>query len=164
MSLAPKLLTLVIVQDGSRILLGKKKRGFGEGYFNGFGGKVEPGEKVSQAALRELKEEAGISAKDLELRGVLTFNFDDKPQPWEVHVFRVSHWSGQPAESDEMIPQWFHSSSIPYEQMWADDPYWYPLFLEGKRFTGTFDFRDTHSLVSHSLREAGEAELLARSD
>jgi len=30
----------VLVQDGARLLLGKKKRGFGEGYFNGFGGKV----------------------------------------------------------------------------------------------------------------------------
>ena len=40
-----KLLTLVIpVDDDKRVLLGLKKRGFGEGYYNGFGGKVEPGE------------------------------------------------------------------------------------------------------------------------
>lgn len=31
---------LVLVTDGNRVLLGKKKRGFGEGYFNGFGGKA----------------------------------------------------------------------------------------------------------------------------
>lgn len=35
-----KLLTLVLVRQQNRILLGKKKRGFGEGYHNGFGGKV----------------------------------------------------------------------------------------------------------------------------
>ena len=39
----PKLLTLVIVRDADRVLLGRKKRGFGEGYLNGFGGKVEVG-------------------------------------------------------------------------------------------------------------------------
>ena len=41
-----KLLTLVIPvdDDKKRVLLGLKKRGFGEGYYNGFGGKVEPGE------------------------------------------------------------------------------------------------------------------------
>ena len=39
-----KLLTLVVVIErgpgGVRVLLGRKKRGFGEGYWNGFGGKV----------------------------------------------------------------------------------------------------------------------------
>ena len=43
-----KLLTLVIPVDDDktrkRVLLGLKKRGFGEGYYNGFGGKVERGE------------------------------------------------------------------------------------------------------------------------
>lgn len=31
---------LAIVRQGPRLLLGRKKRGFGEGYVNGFGGKV----------------------------------------------------------------------------------------------------------------------------
>ena len=31
---------LVLITSGQRVLLGKKKRGFGQGYFNGFGGKV----------------------------------------------------------------------------------------------------------------------------
>lgn len=31
---------LVLITNGQRVLLGKKKRGFGHGYFNGFGGKV----------------------------------------------------------------------------------------------------------------------------
>jgi len=59
-----KLLTLVLVQDGalpkSRILLGMKKRGFGEGNYNGFGGKVEKGESVREGAIRELEEECCI--------------------------------------------------------------------------------------------------------
>jgi hypothetical protein len=37
------------------VLLGRKKRGFGEGYVNGFGGKVEPGETVEAAAAREVR-------------------------------------------------------------------------------------------------------------
>ena len=61
---AVKLLTLVVVRDrgGRRVLLGKKLRGFGAGYFNGFGGKVEAGETVVEAAHRELQEEAGVTA------------------------------------------------------------------------------------------------------
>ncbi|CAN0505072.1 unnamed protein product, partial [Ectocarpus sp. 12 AP-2014] len=36
--------------DSKEILLGMKKRGFGEGKWNGFGGKVESGESVEEAA------------------------------------------------------------------------------------------------------------------
>lgn len=60
-----KVLTLVFVrrpaaQDAAgaagSVLLGWKKRGFGAFRYNGFGGKVEPGETVAAAAARELLE------------------------------------------------------------------------------------------------------------
>lgn len=50
--MAPKRLTLVLLEKGSEILLGLKKRGFGKGLWNGFGGKVEPGEEIVDAATR----------------------------------------------------------------------------------------------------------------
>ena len=42
------------------VLLGMKKRGFGVGKWNGFGGKVENGETVFDGAMRELQEECSI--------------------------------------------------------------------------------------------------------
>ena len=47
-----KLLTLVLVVQPGRVLLGMKKRGFGEGKWNGFGGKVQSGETIEEAARR----------------------------------------------------------------------------------------------------------------
>jgi 8-oxo-dGTP diphosphatase/2-hydroxy-dATP diphosphatase len=47
-----KIFTLVLVLKKCGILLGLKKRGFGEGKWNGFGGKIESGESVIQAAIR----------------------------------------------------------------------------------------------------------------
>lgn len=47
-----KLLTLVLVVQPGRVLLGMKKRGFGAGKWNGFGGKVQTGESIEQAARR----------------------------------------------------------------------------------------------------------------
>lgn len=47
-----KLLTLVMVTRPNQVLLGMKKRGFGEGKWNGFGGKVEKGETIFEAAQR----------------------------------------------------------------------------------------------------------------
>lgn len=56
-----KPLTLLLLKDvaENKVLLGYKKRGFGEGKWNGFGGKLEPGETVAEAALREMKEVSG---------------------------------------------------------------------------------------------------------
>jgi hypothetical protein len=34
----------------------------------------------------QLEEEAGVVAVSMEKRGILTFHFDDNPQPWEVRT------------------------------------------------------------------------------
>ncbi len=52
MGVPNKLLTLVFARQPGKILLGMKKRGFGEGRWNGFGGKVEKGETIEQGARR----------------------------------------------------------------------------------------------------------------
>ena len=47
-----KILTLAFVRRQRDILLGYKKRGFGAGKWNGFGGKVEIAETIEDAAKR----------------------------------------------------------------------------------------------------------------
>jgi len=134
----------VIVDKHGQVLLGEKKRGFGSGYFNGFGGKVEAGEAVVEGAARELKEEACIEPISMTLVGILTFIC--------TRVFRVPDFSGTPTETEEMRPVWFKHDEVPFDQMWADDEHWYPHFLSGKMFAGIFTFINTTKLVWHTLR------------
>ncbi|XP_070218912.1 oxidized purine nucleoside triphosphate hydrolase isoform X1 [Bos mutus] len=49
---ASRLYTLVLVLQPQRVLLGMKKRGFGAGRWNGFGGKVHEGETIEDGAKR----------------------------------------------------------------------------------------------------------------
>lgn len=49
---ASRLYTLVLVLQPQRVLLGMKKRGFGAGRWNGFGGKVQEGETIEDGAKR----------------------------------------------------------------------------------------------------------------
>jgi 8-oxo-dGTP diphosphatase / 2-hydroxy-dATP diphosphatase len=129
-----------------------KKRGFGMGKWNGFGGKVDEGETIEEAAKRELFEEAGITAGNLEKLGVLDFSWKGKEDDvLQVHIFKVKEFSGEPQEGEEMKPQWFDVDKIPFEKMWADDVYWFPLFLEGKEFKGRFMFDQRNNIVGHEL-------------
>lgn len=150
-----KVTTLVVVYDNEKILLGLKKRGFGAGRWNGFGGKVDVGESIEQAAHRELQEEIGIAANQLELRGQIIFTFEDGHEPVEVNIFTTESFSGEPAESEEMKPQWYLHSEIPYDEMWPDDLFWLPLVLAGKNVSGSvhFDSPGSQVILQNSIQE-----------
>lgn len=45
--------------------------------------------------------------------------------------------------------------------MWADDQYWVPLFLEGKRFQALFEFDDESTILRYDLRAMAPGEELA---
>lgn len=128
-----------------------KKRGFGKGKWNGFGGKVKDEEKIGEAAERELREEIGIDASEMEKVGVISFEFTNSDEMPEVHFFRVEKWSGEPRETEEMKPRWFDIKNIPYDLMWPDDKFWLPLFLEGKKFRGKFLFGDYNKIIEHKI-------------
>jgi 8-oxo-dGTP diphosphatase / 2-hydroxy-dATP diphosphatase len=141
--LPPKLLTLVFVLGRRRVLLGMKKRGFGAGNWNGFGGKKEPGESLRCCARRELMEESGLTAPEeaFRERGFLSFLMEsDGMQDVSGAVSKVLHvfvysvaeesCTGEPTESEEMRPQWYAIGDVPYENMWLDDKVWLPHLLE----------------------------------
>ncbi|MDP3957694.1 MAG: 8-oxo-dGTP diphosphatase [bacterium] len=136
-----KVSTLCLALRDGRILLGMKKRGFGAGWWNGFGGKIQAGETIENAAKRETREECGIVIRSMEKVGIHEFRFESKLEEiLEVHLFRVDVFDGEPTETEEMRPEWFAFSDIPYATMWPDDRYWMPLFLAGKKFRTKFFF------------------------
>lgn len=47
-----KAFSLVFIRKSTEILLGLKKRGFRKDKWNGFGGKIEPGESILHGAMR----------------------------------------------------------------------------------------------------------------
>ena len=133
-----------------------KKRGFGAGRWNGFGGKVHDGESIEEAARRELKEEAGITVGKMKPAGILEFEFErNKGEILRVHIFKGGEVAGRPRESEEMSPKWFFIDEIPFREMWPDDRYWFPLFLKNRKFRGKFLFGDGDSIVDYMLEEVG---------
>ena len=121
-----------------------KKRGFGEGKWNGVGGKVNADETIELAALRELKEEIGVESKEehLESMGILKFRSENSKFNWDCHVYFLKSWQGEPTESEEMRPQWYSFDQIPFGSMWVDDKYWLPLVIGGDKINADFFFNN----------------------
>lgn len=145
-----KYTTLCILEKDHEICLATKKRGFGVGRINGVGGKVQEGESIEQATIRETFEEIGvvIDPKHLEKVAIHHFSFINKPE-WdqETHVYFVSTWEGEPTESEEMKPQWFSKNEIPFDKMWGDDIHWLPKVLQGEKVRGHFSFDESQKLL-----------------
>ena len=139
---------LTYVTDGDRILMIMKKTGLGSGYINAPGGHIELEETKTEAAIRETKEETGLTVSDLEERGILRFQFKDGLRMLG-YVFFTSSWEGELIdECEETKPFWTDISTLDYDAMWEDDRLWLPMALEGKKFSGYFIFDDKTMLDS----------------
>jgi 8-oxo-dGTP diphosphatase len=141
--------TLLFIIEPPRILLIEKKRGLGAGKVNAPGGRIEPGERPIDAAVRELREEVGVGAQGVVHRGDLSFHFLDG-YLLHCHVFRADVCIGEPIETDEAKPLWAPLDALPFERMWADDALWLPRLIAGESFTGRFIF-DGERMVDHEL-------------
>ncbi len=140
-----KILTLALLMRDGKIVLAKKKRGFGMNLWNGYGGKLQEGETSEAAAVREIQEESGLTIQESQLKeiGAIDFYFEDKEE-WNQHVvvYRVEHFEGEPKETEEMSPKWFSKSEIPYTEMWPGDDSWFPYAVEGIPFEGEVRFTE----------------------
>ena len=128
-----------------------KKVRFGAGKWNGYGGKVDPGESNEEAAARELFEESGIAtdANALEKIADIQFFFSDKPV-FQCHAYIARSWDGEPVETEEMRPEWFELTSMPLQSMWVSDALWLEKAFAGEYVQGVVYFNDDGSEVLDS--------------
>ncbi|MFA5004082.1 MAG: 8-oxo-dGTP diphosphatase [Candidatus Saccharimonadales bacterium] len=149
-----KICTLLLLVQDDAILLAMKKRGFGAGRWNGVGGKLDAGETIEQAMIRECQEEISVTPTSYEKVAIHDFVFPDGATDMQVHTFVGNAWEGDPAETEEMAPQWFKLSDIPYDDMWQDDPHWLPQVLAGQKLHTRFTFDDQDNLLDTKIHEA----------
>lgn len=142
--------TLAFPIRNSHILLGMKKRSFGMGKWNGFGGKVHQGENILCAAQRELHEECGIAGGEWFHHASIMNYFPDVPDRM-VHIYAVKNFMNEPQETDEMRPEWFNLNDIPYAEMWESDRHWLPFLIEGKKFEGSVRFDENFNMIENTF-------------
>jgi len=142
------------------VCLAMKKRGFGQGLWNGVGGKTKEGETPKVAFFREAFEEIGVHVRKTRKIALLHFYFPDDPKKkdWnqDVHVFLAQMWKGEPKETEEMRPQWFKLDEVPFNKMWADDLLWLPRVFAGELIEGWFSFDDNNQVLDFKIKNVEE--------
>lgn len=159
MPYTPILATLGYVVDAERrrvLLVQRTARPDDEQYglYNGLGGKLEPDEDVVTGLRREIREEAGIEATHLTLRGTLNWpGFDSLGRDWFGFVFLVTAFTGQPAdESPEGRLGWFELDRLDRLPLYEGDRLFLPLVFDPgvQQFHGVLRY-DGRRLASHHL-------------
>ena len=129
--------TLCYVTRGNEVLMLhriKKKNDINKDKWVGVGGKIMDGESPSQAVIREIKEETGVTPLNLEYRGIITFVSDLYGTEY-MHLFTARGYLGEiDYDCDEGELVWIDKEKIYDLPIWEGDKIFFRLLEESKRF------------------------------
>ncbi len=95
-----KLVVYVFLEREGKILIGKRKDAFSEGYYSLPAGHIDADESVIECAKRELFEETGIDAADFEFvcaRLLKPYEINGvHADPYVAFAVRAKQWKGEP--------------------------------------------------------------------
>ena len=120
------------------------------GKWNGLGGKLEQGESPEECARREIVEECGLVAQDLQLKGILVFPAFDEIEDWYCFVFVVSRFTGELIESREGVLRWVLDSELLSLNLWEGDRIFIPWLDQPGIFSAKFSY-EHGKLIRHQV-------------
>lgn len=107
-----ELTNMCLIYDDNRILVQEKK---GTGQNGGLlfpGGHVEATESLTQAVIREMKEETGLDITNPQPCGFKDWILDDGTR-YLVLLYKTNHFSGELKSSEEGKVYWLDRKDIP---------------------------------------------------
>ena len=86
----------------------------------GIGGKFEPGESPEECAVREVREETGLTMRSWSYRGIVTFVSDEWGTEY-MHLFHSTDFSGELRDCDEGELEWVDKERLLTLPIWEGD-------------------------------------------
>lgn len=152
-----RIANLLVIQDGQVLLLKKPRRG----WYVAPGGKMELGESIYDAAIREFTEETEAVPVGTHLKGVYTMVIKDKGKvidEWMLFTFTARELFGKPAaENREGVLEWHPVASLETLPM-AEGDRTNLLFAAHQAGTqyGTFTYTPDFTLIRESIQYSDE--------
>ncbi len=124
-----------IEKDGCYLMLHriKKENDLNRDKWIGIGGKFEDKESPEECNLREVYEETGLTLKDAEYRGIVTF-VSDKWETEYMHIFYSDSFSGKIKDCDEGVLEWVRKERLFSLPIWEGDKIFLRLLEENAPF------------------------------
>lgn len=147
------LATLVYIRHQGRTLMMHRIKKPGDmhwGKWNGLGGKIKPGETPEECAVREVREESGLSIEGPRLRGFITFPAFDQFDDWYVFVFTADRFQGALQETEEGRLEWIEDTKLKELELWEGDHIFMPWLDQEKIFSAKICY-DRGKLSGHEV-------------
>ncbi|HAY96775.1 MAG TPA: DNA mismatch repair protein MutT [Ruminococcaceae bacterium] len=128
--------TLCHIEKNGRYLMlhrVKKENDLNRDKWVGIGGKFEDKESPEEANQRETLEETGLTLKNAEYRGIVTF-VSDKWETEYMHIFYADKFEGTVKECDEGELCWVNKKDIFSLPIWEGDKIFLRLLDEKTPF------------------------------
>ena len=138
-----ELTNMVMVQDrqtGKVLVLERVKKWPGLSFP---GGHIEGNESIVDSAIREIREETGLSIRNLEPCGVVHWSNSGTFDRYFVFLFKTTDYSGDiTEETDEGKVFWADIADIAPKRLAPNMEQYLPMFLEGRHFEAFGSWND----------------------
>ena len=128
----------------------KKENDYHQGKWNGLGGKLDKGESPEECAIREIKEESGLTVKNPSLKGFITFPDFDGVDDWYVFVYSFNEFEGELIDSPEGKLEWIPNDKLTSLNLWEGDKIFLEWVFRDKIFSAKFNY-DKGRFVDYSV-------------
>lgn len=104
-----KAVKCLLIED-RKIVITKYLKGNKAGYYDIPGGKIEAGETSEDAAIREMKEETGISVSNLTPKGFFEVEYPDRKFTFDVFI--AKEYQGNLQNFEENTSEWINIAEL----------------------------------------------------
>ena len=98
----------------------KKEHDLNKDKWIGIGGKFESGESPEECVMRETLEETGLTLKNFDYRGIITFVSDEWGTEY-MHLFTADEFEGELKSCDEGVLEWIDKKELLSKNIWQGD-------------------------------------------
>lgn len=157
----PRTLVFVTYEDKVLLLKSAPNKKIWPNKYNGIGGHIESGETIIEAALREVREEAGLpTVNNLHLCGTINIQTEDPSTGILLFVFSGESTTLAVTSSHEGSPEWVHWDTLPAEDLVEDIPHLLPRVLSDEQaiFHAVYRYNQNNQLVVEFYPSPAESQ------